>query len=307
MAKDNSVEDSLPTLAKAMENEHCDSADSQAMFKTPNGATAVSSVEWEFVVCPKLASHDQYPERDGLRESNPEWCRRALSLSALEEQMETKCNALLRKEWHSELITPELFGGRLYTGVRCHTLPSPPRPPPATPGSDATRYPLRPARPQPPQLPQPPLAATCRPFPRASCASLTPPPPSTLPPPHPFHSLGASQPMYVKYNSVLRAKSKVPFLVQQARELCKGNDYVTTMCARPIAMDVGAGQGQGPPTAAPGSSSIATSNPARQCPLSPPKSARTRAARTRHSDAHSPPAPSRADTPSTRVCSSCRS
>ena len=38
-------------------------------------------------------------------------------------------------------------------------------------------------------------------------------------------------PMYQKYNAVLRSKSKVPFLVGQAKELTKGNDYVTTIHA----------------------------------------------------------------------------
>ena len=38
-------------------------------------------------------------------------------------------------------------------------------------------------------------------------------------------------PMYTKYNAVLRSKSKVPFLVGQAKELTKGNDYVTTIHA----------------------------------------------------------------------------
>lgn len=35
----------------------------------------------------------------------------------------------------------------------------------------------------------------------------------------------------MKFNAVLRAKSKVPFLVQQCKALCKGNDYATTIHA----------------------------------------------------------------------------
>jgi hypothetical protein len=34
-----------------------------------------------------------------------------------------------------------------------------------------------------------------------------------------------------QYNSVLRAKSKVPFLVDQWKALCRGNNYVTTIHA----------------------------------------------------------------------------
>ena len=38
-------------------------------------------------------------------------------------------------------------------------------------------------------------------------------------------------PMYAKYNAVLRAKSRVPYLVGVAKELCIGNDYCTTIHA----------------------------------------------------------------------------
>ena len=38
-------------------------------------------------------------------------------------------------------------------------------------------------------------------------------------------------PMYAKYNAVLRSKSKIEFLVKNAKDLCKGNDYVTTIHA----------------------------------------------------------------------------
>jgi len=37
------------------------------------------------------------------------------------------------------------------------------------------------------------------------------------------------RPMYAKYNAVLRSKSKVPFLLELAKKLTKGNDYVTTI------------------------------------------------------------------------------
>ena len=37
--------------------------------------------------------------------------------------------------------------------------------------------------------------------------------------------------MYAKYNAVLRSKSKIPFLVNNAKDLTKGNDYVTTIHA----------------------------------------------------------------------------
>ena len=37
--------------------------------------------------------------------------------------------------------------------------------------------------------------------------------------------------MYAKYNAVLRAKSKVPFLVGAAKDLTMGNDYTTTIHA----------------------------------------------------------------------------
>jgi len=152
---DTSDPDSLATLLKSMENDHCAMPDSAVLFKTPNGMEAISKVEWEFVNCPRLTDYeDVYPERDGIREANPEWCRKPMSMERFLERMEAECNIRLRKENHSELIVEEIVGGRLYTG-----------------------------------------------------------------------------PMYAKYNAVLRAKSKVPFLVGAAKDLTMGNDYTTTIHA----------------------------------------------------------------------------
>ena len=38
-------------------------------------------------------------------------------------------------------------------------------------------------------------------------------------------------PMYMKYNAVLRAKSGDPFMVKQYKDLCLGNNYVSTIHA----------------------------------------------------------------------------
>jgi len=162
MHKESNAEDSLATLMKAMENDHCAMVDSKIEFETTNGTKSRANVEWEFVVCPKKTAWREdsdepqtyYPERSGMREVHPEWCRKPLSLEAMMQRLEDLCNSRLRKDGHSEMIKEELVGGRLYTG-----------------------------------------------------------------------------PMYIKYNAVLRAKSKVPFLQQQCKELCKGNDYVTTIHA----------------------------------------------------------------------------
>ena len=147
-------EDTPPSLFKAMENEHCANIDSTVEFSSSNGMTTNSFVEWEIVTSPQKKPQAAYPERFGLRESKPEWCRVARPLSEMEEQMEVQCNAKLRKAGHAEMIVEELVAGRLYTG-----------------------------------------------------------------------------PMYMKYNGVLRSKSKIEFLMKNAKDLCKGNDYVTTIHA----------------------------------------------------------------------------
>ena len=115
MAKDPQDEDSVPTLIRSMENEHCQMSDSDSWFDTSNGMTTKSKIEWEFLIRPRAESI-AYPERKGMREDNPQWCRVGIPLDALEQVMEVECNVKLRKEGHSEMIKEELAGGRLYTG-----------------------------------------------------------------------------------------------------------------------------------------------------------------------------------------------
>ena len=153
MAKDPE-KDNVPTLFKSMDLEHTVQADSTDDFRSSNGMTTNSRLEWRIVTNPSSAEANTYPERDGLRERHPEWCRKARSLSEMLEVMEVQCNSKLREEEHSEMIVEELVAGRLYTG-----------------------------------------------------------------------------PMYMKYNAVLRAKSKDPYLHSQWKQLCKGNNYATSIHA----------------------------------------------------------------------------
>ena len=47
----------------------------------------------------------------------------------------------------------------------------------------------------------------------------------------PLRSLIQCVRRYMKYNAVLRSKSDEPFLVKQYRDLCHGNNYVSTIHA----------------------------------------------------------------------------
>ncbi|KOO33679.1 ankyrin repeat protein [Chrysochromulina tobinii] len=152
MYKGALVDNDEKTLFNAMAVEHTSEKDSLEMFTAFNGVSTSSELEWRCVVCPKKG--EEFPERPGYAENNKLWCRVPTALEEMLKAMEEKCNALLRKDGHSELIKEELVGGRLYTG-----------------------------------------------------------------------------PMYVKYNLVLRSKSKDPAMVKLARDLTKGNGYVTTIHA----------------------------------------------------------------------------
>ena len=121
MSKEHQGEDAVASLFKSMDNDHCAMADSKELFETPNGMTSKSCIEWEIVVDPKpqpagLSEVELYPERSGLRESNPEWCRKPMPLATLMEDMKNNCNMKLAKDGHSEVMKEELVGGRLYTG-----------------------------------------------------------------------------------------------------------------------------------------------------------------------------------------------
>ena len=106
------------SLISMMENEHTAQEDSTTPFETSNGATSTSAVEWEIIYCPKTGktAKANYPERAGLREFHPEWCRKIVPLEEMMEAMENEANARLRKDGHTEMIIEELVGGRLYTG-----------------------------------------------------------------------------------------------------------------------------------------------------------------------------------------------
>lgn len=121
MSKEHQGEEATASLFKSMENDHCAMPDSNELFETPNGTISKSCIEWEVVVDPKpqpagLPEDALYPERTGLRESNPEWCRKPVPLATLMENMKNNCNMQLAKDGHSEVIKEELVGGRLYTG-----------------------------------------------------------------------------------------------------------------------------------------------------------------------------------------------
>ena len=111
------------SLENGMAREHQGEADSKIGFSTSNGVTTVSEKEWEVVVSP--IAEMTYPERDGLRETNPSWCRKYIGIEKMMERMEAECNSRLRKDGHSELIREELIGGRLYAAC----LTPCPRPP----------------------------------------------------------------------------------------------------------------------------------------------------------------------------------
>ena len=100
------------SLENGMAREHQHEPDSKIEFSTSNGVTTVSEKEWEVVVSP--IADETYPERDGLREANPSWCRKCIGIERMIDRMEFECNSRLRKDGHSELIREELIGGRLY-------------------------------------------------------------------------------------------------------------------------------------------------------------------------------------------------
>ena len=103
------------SLLRQMQREHCEEADSLEPFSTTNGIeNATSECEYFFVVDHKRK--DGFPERGGsFREEHPEWCRRAIPLSAFDEQMRAR-NSELVSGGHTPLVHEELVAGRLYTG-----------------------------------------------------------------------------------------------------------------------------------------------------------------------------------------------
>ena len=111
MAKDPESKDGMATLLKAMENEHCTGPDAADDFATSNGVTTTSPLEWEIVIAPKRrpdTPDGMYPERQGMRSSNPEMCRVPTPLPEMVEVMEDYANAPLRKAGHAEMIVEEL-------------------------------------------------------------------------------------------------------------------------------------------------------------------------------------------------------
>ena len=159
MHKDPDKPEEPPTLFKAMENDHNAHEDSRVAFSSSNGMSTTAVIEWEIVVNPKKKPEVPYPERVGMAEKHPEWCRKAIPIKDMAETMETVCNIKLRSEGHAEMIVEELIAGRLYTG-----------------------------------------------------------------------------PMYMKYNGVLRAKSKDPHLVDAAKKLTRGNGYATSIRASTVSL-----------------------------------------------------------------------
>ena len=152
-----------------------------------------------------------YPERKGYRETNPVWCRLPKKLDAMMVVMEEACNSKLRKEGHSELIREELVGGRLYTGpVRAGGG--------ALPCSAACPILVCPAG----------QHASVRA--RVSSAPWSETPGQQDRFADPFASLCGAQ-MYMKYNIVLRSKSKDAAMVKLADKLTMGNGYPTTIHA----------------------------------------------------------------------------
>ena len=59
--------------------------DSKFAFTSPNGLKSSAATEWELVACP--VPDKEYPERDGLILSKPEWCRAPLPLADLKARM----------------------------------------------------------------------------------------------------------------------------------------------------------------------------------------------------------------------------
>ena len=187
MHKDPDAPNAPPSLMRAMQNEHCASADSKDEFTTTNGVTTTSAVEWEFCTHPRKKAFT-YPDRGGL---HPNEQRTARTLKEMQEIMEVEANEKLRKGNHSEMIVEELLAGRLYTGASLIPTPLPIEA--ALECSAALTFP--------------------------QCADLL------------SKRAIMPGPMYQKYNTVLRAKSKTPFLVTQCKALCKGNDYATSIHA----------------------------------------------------------------------------
>ena len=103
------------SLLSAMAAEHCDAADSDTPFTTPNGFEgATSRREWEWVVAPKMGG--SYVERADIRAHNPTCSRQPIQLREYEVRMES-INVRLRGEGHTEMTAVELVGGRLYTAA----------------------------------------------------------------------------------------------------------------------------------------------------------------------------------------------
>ncbi|KAL1521792.1 hypothetical protein AB1Y20_021445 [Prymnesium parvum] len=106
------------SLRRAMEAEHCDAADSDAPFTTPNGFVgATSRREWEWVVQPVAGG--KYVERTDLRATQPGGARCAVPLREFEARV-LPINERLKKEGHAVVVHEELVSGRLYTAAMYH-------------------------------------------------------------------------------------------------------------------------------------------------------------------------------------------
>ena len=79
--KDPDAENQIPTIRKAMENEHMMMKDSALSFSSSNGCTSTSQVEWEFVYC---AQASEYPDRKGLA---PDLQRKPIPIARFVEEV----------------------------------------------------------------------------------------------------------------------------------------------------------------------------------------------------------------------------
>lgn len=115
--KDPEHPEGIPTIRRAMEQEHTAMKDSALTFTSSNGCTTQARTEWEVAYQPKADA--RYPERKGLEREHHRSFVPILSFMESGGQLETEANARLREEGHSEIILEELLGGRLYTGPMC--------------------------------------------------------------------------------------------------------------------------------------------------------------------------------------------
>jgi serine/threonine-protein phosphatase 6 regulatory ankyrin repeat subunit B len=119
-----------PQVLQAMEREHAGAEDSRDDFTAPNyGITTTPETEWWFVKQP--SRQPSWPEETLRIAESPDKKRTPMSQSELDTALR-RVNERLRKLGEAELIIPEGYGARLYTGPMCA---APPPPPPLTPPS----------------------------------------------------------------------------------------------------------------------------------------------------------------------------